>query len=114
MRGGAAIVSNLDFVHARTFETCWGQALAFLDHDDAYDTEILTLRVWAPIAHDGDLAIIDMKIGLQGDISDTAVDAMESANRSALADMDAGKFEAALRSAGMGGTLDRAFEARVQ
>lgn len=98
------------FIHSRIFDTRWGQALAFLDNDDNYETEVLTLRVWAPLCEDGSLAIADMKIGLKGSVSDAACDAMEAANRSALQDMDVRKFEAAFDKAGIAATLDNAFE----
>lgn len=98
------------FIHARTFDTRWGQALAFLNQDDDYDTEVLVLRVWAPLCEDGSRALVDIKIGLKGQISDEAADAMEEGNRSALLSMDAAKFEAAIESAGIASHLDAAFE----
>lgn len=98
----------MGFAHARTFETRWGQGLAFLNNDDDYSTEVLALRVWSPLAEDGSLALVELKIGLQGDVSDSAADLLEEANREALVKMDAAKFEAAFEKAGIGPTLDNA------
>lgn len=95
------------FIHARTFDTCWGQGLAFLDLDDETDAEVLKLHLWAPVCEDGSLGKVALKIGLGAGASDAAFDAMEEANRSALAGMDAARFEAAVRGAGIGGMLDR-------
>jgi hypothetical protein len=104
----AGVVEHTPFIHARTFDTRWGQALAFLDNDDEFDTEVLTLRVWAPLCEDGSLAICDIKIGLKGQISDKAADAIEQANRCALVKMDAANFEAGMDKAGAGQMLDAA------
>lgn len=96
------------FVHARTFETRWGLALAFIDLDEN-DTEVLRLQLWAPIAEDGSDAKVAMKIGLNPDASDEAHDRMSEANRSALAEMDSARFEAAIESAGAASFLDQSF-----
>lgn len=101
------------FIHARTFDTRWGQGLAFLDNDDDYATQVLVLRVWAPLCDDGSLAAADLKIGLQGEVTDKAADLMDEGNRSALLQMDATKFEAVFASAGFAGPLDEAFERRA-
>ncbi len=99
----------MTFMHAKTFDTRWGLALACIDLDDNTDEEVLILRVWAPIGEDGSLGKVQLKVGLGADASDAAYDAMEEANRAALADMDAAKFEAALEKAGVGTALDMAF-----
>ena len=99
----------MSFIHARTFDTRWGQGLAFLDNDQDYETEVLILRCWAPLCDDGSLASADVKIGLKGEVSEASADAMAEANRGALITMDAARFEAVIMQAGAGAMLDRAF-----
>lgn len=94
------------FLHAKTFETRWGLALAFIELDLRDDIEKLRLQLWAPIGENGDDGQVTMSIGLNEDASDEAHDAMSAGNRAALEKMTAAEFEAAFEKAGVGGTLD--------
>jgi len=96
------------FIHARIFETRWGSALVYLDNDDDYESEVLKIRVWAPLCDDGSLAICEMKVGLH-EGSESACDAMQKANRSALVGMTAEGVEQAFARAQIADTLDDAF-----
>lgn len=98
----------MSFLHARTFETRWGIGLAFIDLDDETDCEVLRLQLWAPIAEDGSEAKVALKVGLNSEASDEAQDLMAAANREALANMDADRFEKVFASAGVAQLLDEA------
>lgn len=98
--------------HARTLETRWGLGLAFIDLDTDEDRELLSLQVWAPLATDGSDAAVRINLGLPGSASMAAHEIFAEANREALEAMDADKFEAAFDNAGVGATLDQAFEKR--
>lgn len=99
----------MSFIHARTFETRWGVGLAFIDLDDDTDCEVLRLQLWAPIAEDGSDAKVALKIGLKADASDHAHDLMSEANRSALVEMTAERFEKVFVTSGAADMLDSAF-----
>lgn len=101
------------FVHARTFDTRWGVGLAFIDLDDETDAEVMRLQLWAPLAENGGDAKVAMKIGLNAEASDKAQDIMAEANRKALVEMTAERFEAAFEKYGLANALDTSFaEAR--
>lgn len=99
-------MGKTNFVHARTFETCWGIGLAFIDLPDDRDAEVLKLQIWASVAEDGSLGKVAVAIGLSDDASDEAHEIMEVSNRKALVEMTVERFEAVLDQAGVGKMLD--------
>ncbi len=98
------------FIHAKTVETRWGQALAFIDETEEGD-DCLAIQLWAPVAEGGALAKVRVSIAIPA-TSDEMADKVFDAWSQAVADITGKRVEDAITkaSATIVRMLDESFE----
>lgn len=97
-------MADLRSLHARVFETRWGQVLVMLEDNE--DGALMVFRLWQPVGEDGSIGMIEYKMGCGGGVAAEAHDRFLDAAWNALPDTDTAKVEASLEAAGLAELLD--------